>query len=322
MATPVHRHADAVHERRQHDDHLGILVRHPVVAHHRRLDAVPRRLPQQLERDVGDDLDVHPRVVVDLHPDDGVHVRDVPPRLQLGRRSRGRAPSATCGCRARQRGSACPRPPRRASVASRVPPRRRRAPRCAARSRDRVAISVSSLASCPDPRTRSQRPGDGLSAHCAPRAARARGGRESSALPSRARLSASFSQPLAPEGGGGARRSRPRPRSSCRRTRSSSARRAVARGESADRDHELGLEQTQLLLAPRAQSARSAGVGVRSPRPTGLARIAAGDGGAVEGLVERSSSRRSQRRSIWPARPAPRPALGSLDDRRAPARSR
>ncbi len=83
VAAPVHRHPDAVHQRREDDDHLGVLVREPVVAHGRRLDAVLRELAQELERDVDDDLDVHPGVVVDLHPRDGVDVRDVPPRLQL-----------------------------------------------------------------------------------------------------------------------------------------------------------------------------------------------------------------------------------------------
>ena len=38
---------------------------------------------QEPERDVRDDLDVHPRVVVDLEPHDRVHVRDVPPGLDL-----------------------------------------------------------------------------------------------------------------------------------------------------------------------------------------------------------------------------------------------
>ena len=79
----MHGHADAVRERRERDDDLGVVVRHPVVADHRRLDAVLRELAQQLERDVRDDLDVHPRVVVDLHPHDRVHVRDVPPALEL-----------------------------------------------------------------------------------------------------------------------------------------------------------------------------------------------------------------------------------------------
>ena len=38
VAVPVHRHADAVGERGQRDDHLGVVARHPVVGHHRRLD--------------------------------------------------------------------------------------------------------------------------------------------------------------------------------------------------------------------------------------------------------------------------------------------
>ena len=41
------------------------------------------QLAEELESDVGDDLDVHPGVVVDLHAHDRVHVRGVPPRLQL-----------------------------------------------------------------------------------------------------------------------------------------------------------------------------------------------------------------------------------------------
>ena len=48
-----------------------------------RLDAVLRELAEELERDVRDDLDVHPGVVVDLHPGDRVDVRDVPPALEL-----------------------------------------------------------------------------------------------------------------------------------------------------------------------------------------------------------------------------------------------
>jgi hypothetical protein len=58
-------------------------VLEPEVLHRRGLDAVLGQLAQELERDVGDDLDVHPRVVVDLHPHDRVDVRDVPPALQL-----------------------------------------------------------------------------------------------------------------------------------------------------------------------------------------------------------------------------------------------
>ena len=83
MAVPVHRHADAVEERGERDDHLGVVLLEPEVAHRGGLDLVLRQLAQELERDVGDDLDVHPRVVVDLHPDDRVHVRDVPPALEL-----------------------------------------------------------------------------------------------------------------------------------------------------------------------------------------------------------------------------------------------
>ncbi len=42
-----------------------------------------RELPEQLQRDVRDDLDVHPGVVVDLEARDGIHVRDMPPGLDL-----------------------------------------------------------------------------------------------------------------------------------------------------------------------------------------------------------------------------------------------
>jgi hypothetical protein len=44
---------------------------------------VLHELPQELQRDVRDDLDVHPGVVVDLHAHDRVDVRHVPPGLQL-----------------------------------------------------------------------------------------------------------------------------------------------------------------------------------------------------------------------------------------------
>ena len=83
MPVPVHRHADAVQERREGDDHLGVVLLEPEVAHRRGLDAVLGQLAEELERDVGDDLDVDPGVVVDPHPHDRVHVRDVPPALQL-----------------------------------------------------------------------------------------------------------------------------------------------------------------------------------------------------------------------------------------------
>ena len=83
VAVAVHRHADAVGERGQRDDHLGVRHLHPVVGDHRRLDPVLGQLAQELERDVRDDLDVHPGVVVDLETGHGVDVRDVPPALQL-----------------------------------------------------------------------------------------------------------------------------------------------------------------------------------------------------------------------------------------------
>ncbi len=42
-----------------------------------------RELPEQLQRDVRDDLDVNPGVVVHVEPRDGIHVRDMPPGLDL-----------------------------------------------------------------------------------------------------------------------------------------------------------------------------------------------------------------------------------------------
>ena len=68
VAVAVHRHAQAVGQAAQHHDHLGVLLAHAVVGHHARLDAGAPQLAQQLEADVGDDLDVHPGVVVDLQP--------------------------------------------------------------------------------------------------------------------------------------------------------------------------------------------------------------------------------------------------------------
>ena len=64
----VDRHADAVGERRERDDHFGVVVGHAVVGDDGRLDVVLRQLAEELQRDVGDDLDVNPGVVVDLHP--------------------------------------------------------------------------------------------------------------------------------------------------------------------------------------------------------------------------------------------------------------
>ncbi len=49
MAAPMDGHPDAVGERREDDHDLGVLLGHPVVAHDRRLDAVLRQLPQELQ---------------------------------------------------------------------------------------------------------------------------------------------------------------------------------------------------------------------------------------------------------------------------------
>jgi hypothetical protein len=83
VAVPVDRHADAVEERGEDDDDLRVVLLEAEVAHEARLDAVLRELAQELERDVRDDLDVYPRVVVDRHAGDRVDVRDVPPALDL-----------------------------------------------------------------------------------------------------------------------------------------------------------------------------------------------------------------------------------------------
>src|SRR5947209_7611714 len=83
MAVPVDGHPDAVEERCQDDHDLGVVLLQSEVAHEPGLDAVLRELAEELERDVRDDLDVHPGVVVDLQPRDRVHVGDVPPTLEL-----------------------------------------------------------------------------------------------------------------------------------------------------------------------------------------------------------------------------------------------
>ena len=83
MIAPVDRHADVVQQHGEDDDDLRVVGRHAVVTLRGRLHAVLHEESQELERDVRDDLDVHPRVVVDLQPEDGVHVGDVPPRLDL-----------------------------------------------------------------------------------------------------------------------------------------------------------------------------------------------------------------------------------------------
>ena len=71
-------------ERTEEDHHLCVIVVVGVVAYDRRLDVMLRELTQELEPDVGDDLDVYPGMVVDLHSRHRVHVRGVPPSLQLG----------------------------------------------------------------------------------------------------------------------------------------------------------------------------------------------------------------------------------------------
>jgi hypothetical protein len=76
-------HPDAMEQGPEEHADLGVLGLEAVVADERGLDAVLRELAQQLQRDVRDDLDVHPGVVVDLEPDDRVHVRDVPQALEL-----------------------------------------------------------------------------------------------------------------------------------------------------------------------------------------------------------------------------------------------
>ena len=67
----------------EHDDHLRVRLLHVVVADHGRRDVVLCELPQQLQGDVRDDLDVNPRMVVDLEALDRIDVRHVPPRLEL-----------------------------------------------------------------------------------------------------------------------------------------------------------------------------------------------------------------------------------------------
>src|SRR3954471_21431350 len=82
VVVAMDRHAQTVRQAAEHDDHLGILLAHAVVLHHPRLDTRPAQLAQELQADIRDDLDVHPGVVVDLQPGDGVDVGGVPQRLQ------------------------------------------------------------------------------------------------------------------------------------------------------------------------------------------------------------------------------------------------
>ena len=73
---------DAVEERGRGDDDLGVALAHPVVGDHRRRDAAAEEQPRQAQRDVGDDLDVDPRVVGEAQAL-GVDAGHVPPRLDL-----------------------------------------------------------------------------------------------------------------------------------------------------------------------------------------------------------------------------------------------
>ena len=78
----VDRHAHAMKQRgRRHHD-LGVALAHAMVGDHRRGDAAAEEQPPQAQRDVGDDLDVDPRVIGEaeaLRVDAG----HVPPRLDL-----------------------------------------------------------------------------------------------------------------------------------------------------------------------------------------------------------------------------------------------
>ena len=60
VTVAVDGHADAMQKRAEGDHDLGVLPLEAEIVHERRLDAVLRQLTQELQRDVGDDLDVHP----------------------------------------------------------------------------------------------------------------------------------------------------------------------------------------------------------------------------------------------------------------------
>jgi hypothetical protein len=78
----VDGHADAVQQRPEQHDDLGVLLLHVVVLDHRRLDAAFGEDAEEPQADVGHDLDVHPGMVVDPEALDGIHVRDVPEGLE------------------------------------------------------------------------------------------------------------------------------------------------------------------------------------------------------------------------------------------------
>ena len=79
----VDGHADAVQQRSERDGDLGVVGLESVVADERGLHVVLGQEAQEPQRDVRHDLDVHPGVVVDLEPHGGVHVRHMPPALEL-----------------------------------------------------------------------------------------------------------------------------------------------------------------------------------------------------------------------------------------------
>jgi hypothetical protein len=83
VVAAVDRHADVVQERCEDDDDLRVVGAEAVVLLRGGFHAMLHQQPKELERDVRDDLDVHPGVVVDLQPQNGVHVRHVPPGLEL-----------------------------------------------------------------------------------------------------------------------------------------------------------------------------------------------------------------------------------------------
>ena len=101
----VDRHAGVVEQARGRDHHLGVADVHPVLGDHRRLHAAAVQQPEQPQRDVDHDLDVHPGVVRHVAPV-RVDLLHVPPGVEapVGVRGLEQAPPA-CGCRAWERES-------------------------------------------------------------------------------------------------------------------------------------------------------------------------------------------------------------------------
>ena len=108
----VDRHAEVVQQAGAGDHHLGVVGVHRVVDLDRRLHAAPVQQPEQPQRAVEHDLQVHPRVVAHAEPLGG-HLRGVPARLQLRVRVRGRQEARRAwGCARSARGCALRRPRR------------------------------------------------------------------------------------------------------------------------------------------------------------------------------------------------------------------